>query len=234
MDDVTLTLVDVNPKMVDAWRAVFDGEYGVAVVRGSLLEQRADAWVTPTNARAVMSGGVDALVKAHLGPGIQARVRRAVTSRWGDAMPLGAAACAATGRLLPSYLIATPTMHGPSDNVSATMNVALACAAALQCLRAQNAVAPGSIRSVAMPGLGAGTGRVEPAVCADLMYAAWKLFEGRSFDGFHDLRAALSHELGDLGDAGHVGHAHEPAPVAYRGPRPAVLPIPFHGYRVTA
>ncbi len=72
---------------------------------------------------------------------------------------------------------------------------------------------------------------------ADLMYAAWKLFEGRSFDGFHDLRAALAHELGDLGDEGHVGHAHEPnppAPVAYRGPRPAVLPVPFHGYRVTA
>jgi O-acetyl-ADP-ribose deacetylase (regulator of RNase III) len=145
-------------------------------------------------------------------------------------MPLGAAACAPTGRLLPSYLIATPTMHGPADNISATMNVALACAAALQAARLQNAVAPGSIRTIAMPGLGAGTGCVAPAVCADLMYAAWKLFEGRSFDGLHDLRAALENELGDLGPL-------PPTPaVAYHGPRPAVLPRPYHGHhhRVSA
>ena len=234
MDDVTLTLVDVNPRMVDAWRAVFADEAGVSVVLGSLLAQRADAWVTPTNARAVMSGGVDARVKSHLGPGIQARVRRAVAAAWGDAMPVGAAVCVPTGRLLPSFLVATPTMHGTADDISATLHVALACAAALQAVRAQNLAAPGSIRTVALPGLGAGTGRVEPAVCAELMYAAWGLFDGRSFADFDELRGALAHDLGELGDPAPAPPPRGPRTVAARGPRPAVLPVPFHGTRRSA
>lgn len=234
MDDATLTLVDVNPKMIAAWQAVFAGEAGVRIRQGSLLDEHVDAWVTPTNARAIMNGGVDALVRRHLGPGIQARVRRAVTSRWGDAMPLGTAVCTATGRRYPSYLIAAPTMRGPSDDISATMHVALACAAALHCVRVQNTMAPASIRSVAMPGLGAGTGRVPPALCAELMYTAWKLFEAHPIHDFGDLRTALEHELGDLGDDLDGPPDPTPPPTVHRVPRPAVLPVPFHGYRLSA
>lgn len=221
MDDVTLTLVDVNPRMVDAWRKVFDAEPGVEVAQASLLDQRVDAWVSPTNARAQMSGGLDAAIRGRLGPGIQARVRRAVTTHWGDAMPVGVATCVGTGRALPAYLVSTPTMASAAENVSATMNVALACAAALQAVRMHNRVAPGAIASVAMPGLGAGTGCVPPDVCAELMWAAWHLFESRSFEGFDEMRAALADELGDLGPV-------TPAP-ARPGVRRAVLPVPYHG-----
>lgn len=223
MYDVTLTLVDLNPKMIDAWRAVFDAEPGVEIVHGSLLDERVSAWVSPTNSRAVMDGGLDGAIRARLGAGIQARVRRAVSSRYGDFMPVGAACCIETGRAVPAYLISTPTMLSSAEDISSTMNVALACAAALQAVRMQNRAAPGSIRSVAMSGLGAGTGRVPFTVCAELMWAAWHLFEHHTFDHFDDVRAALEHELGDLGPMS----VSEAPRRATRGP---VLPTPFHGY----
>lgn len=238
MNELTLTLIDTNSQMVNAWRKVFEAEHGVTVVQGSILQVRADAWVTPTNARAIMSGGVDAAIKGHLGAGIQARVRRAVSNTWGDAMPLGVATCVHTGRVLPSHLISTPTMTAASEDISATLNVALACAAAFQAARVQNRVAPGSIRSLAVPGLGAGTGRVAPDVCAELMWTAWRLFEAHTFESFVDVRAALEEELGELAPpaptapmpAPHRAHEH-----GYIGPRGPVLPAPYHGpYRAIA
>ena len=230
MDDVTLTLVDLNPKMIEAWLAVFDGEPGVEIVHGSLLDERAGAWVTPTNSRAKMDGGVDGAIRARLGASIQARVRRTVATQWGDFIPVGAATCVETGRASPSWLISTPTMLESAEDISATLNVALATAAALQAVRMQNRRCPGSIRSVAMPGLGAGTGRVALPVCAELMWTAWHLFEHHHFERFDDVRAALELELGDLGPVSTSAPAPQPRALTPRGPRGPVLPRPFHGY----
>ena len=90
-------------------------------------------------------------------------------------------------------------MTGSSEDVSDTMNVALACAAAFQAVNLQNAREPGSIRSVAIPGLGANTGRVPVEICADLMWSGFSLFRRRSFADFAEMRKALQEELGDLG-----------------------------------
>jgi hypothetical protein len=114
MDDVTLTLVDLNPKMIEAWLCLFDGEPGVEIVHGSLLDERAGAWVTPTNSRAKMDGGVDGAIRARLGASIQARVRRAVATQWGDFIPVGAATCGDAGeRYRPAaYEAAAATYSG--------------------------------------------------------------------------------------------------------------------------
>ena len=61
--DISISLVDLNARLVSEWRDAFAGEPDVAVVHGSMLLQRADAWVTPTNARGSMDGGFDAAVK---------------------------------------------------------------------------------------------------------------------------------------------------------------------------
>src|SRR5262249_22645510 len=84
-------------------------------------------------------------------------------------------------------------------DISDTLNVALACAAAYQAVHMQNARDPGSIRAVALPGLGANTGKVPVEICADLMWTAYHLFREREFTDFTALRAALEQQLGDLG-----------------------------------
>jgi O-acetyl-ADP-ribose deacetylase (regulator of RNase III) len=89
-------------------------------------------------------------------------------------------------------------MVGSSEDISDSLNVALACAAAFQAVHMQNAAEPGSIRAVALPGLGANTGQVPVEICADLMWTAYHLFREREFEDFALMRTALQEILGDL------------------------------------
>jgi O-acetyl-ADP-ribose deacetylase (regulator of RNase III) len=192
---VDVKLVDINPAMVRAWRHAFEKNAEVDVVHGSMLDQRVDAWVSPTNSAGSMDGGLDLAVKRRLGDGIERRIKGEIARRFGGSMPVGYATCVETGRGLPGYLISTPTMRSSSEDVSETLNVALACAAAFHVVDEVNAERPGSIRSIALPGLGASTGRVPVKTCAFLMWLAYSLLSFRRFSDFDELRAALEGEL---------------------------------------
>jgi O-acetyl-ADP-ribose deacetylase (regulator of RNase III) len=196
---VRVVLVDVNKKMIDAWQSVFEENPEVEIVHGSMLDQPTSAWVSPTNSRGSMDGGLDAVIKKHLGAKIETQLQKAIKMRYGGSMPVGHAIATPTEKPQPRFLISTPTMHGSSDDISATLNVALACAAAFQAVHMQNAETPGSIRSVALPGLGAQTGRVPVEICADLMWTGYNLFRDAEFRDFAAIRAALEEQLGDLG-----------------------------------
>ena len=196
---VEVTLVDVNPKMIAAWRATFAAHPEVKVLAGSILDQAVSAWVTPTNSKGFMDGGLDGVLKRHFGPPIEKAVQAQIKAHHKGAMPIGHATCVETGSKSPRYLISTPTMSFSSEDVSDTLNVALACSAALQAVHMQNARVPGSITSVALPGLGANTGRVPVEICSDLMWTAYDLFRKHAFSDFNEMRAALEEELGDLG-----------------------------------
>jgi O-acetyl-ADP-ribose deacetylase (regulator of RNase III) len=218
---VKVVLVDINPKMIDAWEATFEDNPDVAVIRGSILDQPVDAWVTPTNSRVSMDGGLDGVIKGHFGPAIERRVQAEVRRLFGGLLPVGHATCVPTGATRPSFVISTPTMIASSEDISDTLNVALACAAAFQAVHMQNARAPGSIGSVALPGLGANTGRVPVEICADLMWTGYDLFRRRSFDNFGAMRAALEEELGDLGTTSSLGKPKTKTVVAPKPVPPA-------------
>jgi O-acetyl-ADP-ribose deacetylase (regulator of RNase III) len=195
---VKVVLVDINPKMVEAWRDTFEENPEVEILDGSMLDQAVSAWVTPTNSKGSMDGGLDAVIKKKLGAGIEARVQKEIARLYGGFMPLGHATCVETGVTRPPYLISTPTMTASSQDISDTLNVALACAAAFQAVHMQNSRHGGSIRSVALPGLGANTGKVPVEICADLMWTSYNLFREQEFSSFTDMRAALEEQLGDL------------------------------------
>lgn len=216
---VKVVLVDVNPGMIKAWQESFEGNPEVEIVHGSMLEQHVSAWATPTNSQGRMDGGLDGVIKRYLGPKIEKRVQQAIKDEHGGRLPIGRATCVATDAPLPKYLISTPTMVGSSDDISATMNVVLAAAAAFQAVHMQNERLPGSIRSVALPGLGAATGRVPVEICADLMWTAYDLFREHAFTDFGAMRQALEEQLGDLGPTStdakkkiHVDHGVAPKP----------------------
>jgi O-acetyl-ADP-ribose deacetylase (regulator of RNase III) len=63
-------------------------------------------------------------------------------------------------------------------------------------VRLQNAAYPGSIRSVALPGLGARTGRVPAEDCAEYMVAAYRLF----LDGELDAEQQAASASGGMWD----------------------------------
>ncbi|GGU01887.1 macro domain-containing protein [Streptomyces lateritius] len=192
----------MNDEVVAAWRSSFADTPGVEIRRGSILDVDVDAWVSPTNARGRMDGGVDAVVKRYLGAGIQVRVQRAIRDRFGGSLPVGSAVCVPSGAAVPRFVISTPTMRQSSQNVSETMNVALACAAAFQAVHLQNRTKPGSIRSVALVGMGARTGQVPAQVCANLMWTGYTLFHDHGFADYDELRAAVLGQLDDIEGAG--------------------------------
>jgi O-acetyl-ADP-ribose deacetylase (regulator of RNase III) len=196
---VKVVLCDVNPKMIAAWRETFEENPEVEVVHGSMLDQGVSAWVSPTNSAGRMDGGLDGVIKNFLGGGIEHAVQKQIGALFQGAMPVGHATCVSTGRPQPRFLISTPTMVSSSEDVSDTMNVALAAAAAFQAVHMQNAKDPGSIRSIALPGLGANTGKVPVEICADLMWTAYDLFREAQFGDFPTMRKALEGLLGDLG-----------------------------------
>ncbi|MFI9344852.1 macro domain-containing protein [Streptomyces sp. NPDC052773] len=193
-----VVLTDINTQVVEAWRAAFADTPGIEIRRGSILDEKVDAWVSPTNSRGRMDGGVDAAIKRHLGAGIQLRVQRAIRDRFAGSLPVGSAVCVPSGAVTPEYLISTPTMETSSQNVSETLNVALACAAAFQAIHQQNDEKPGSIESVALVGMGARTGRVPARVCANLMWTGYTLFNDYSFEDYDELRATIVAQLDDI------------------------------------
>jgi O-acetyl-ADP-ribose deacetylase (regulator of RNase III) len=191
-----VVLVDINPRVVQAWKSAFSDTPAVEVVRGSILDLDVDAWVAPTNARGSMDGGVDAAIKGRLGRQIEKRVQQEIARQYQGKMPVGCATCVPTGAPVPRFLISTPTMVQSSEDISDTQNVALACAAAFQAIHMQNHRQPGSITSVALPGLGAATGKVPVRVCANLMWTGYTLFGDYAFPDFNTMRAALLDQLG--------------------------------------
>ncbi|MGV9329518.1 macro domain-containing protein [Streptosporangium sandarakinum] len=193
-----VVLADISAKVVESWRAAFADEPEVEIHKGSILGRKVDAWVSPTNSRGRMDGGVDAAIKRHLGAGIQLRVQRAIRDGFGGSLPVGSAVCVPSGAVEPRFLISTPTMEESVQDVSETLNVALACAAAFQAVHMQNDREPGSIGSVALVGMGAATGRVPARVCANLMWAGYTLFKEYRFQDYDDLRKTIIEQLDDL------------------------------------
>ncbi|WP_040792252.1 macro domain-containing protein [Nocardia paucivorans] len=198
-----VVLSDINPRVVEAWQAAFADHPEIEIHWGSILDEHVDAWVTPTNSRGRMDGGVDAAIKRHLGAGIQLRVQRAIRDRFAGRLPIGSAVCVPSGATNPKFLISTPTMETSAEDVSETLNVALACAAAFQAIHQQNDETPGGIGSVALVGMGAQTGRVPARVCANLMWTGYTLFHDYRFENYDDLRNTIIAQLDDIENAPH-------------------------------
>ena len=225
-NDVQVVLVDINKKMVEAWKETFEENPEVKIVEGSMLDQKVGAWVAPTNSGGRMDGGLDLVIKNKLGQQVEKSVKGAIKSEYGGSLPVGHATCVAANSSsgYPSYLISTPTMHASSEDISDKLNTALACAAAFQKVYEQNQSTPGSIVSVALPGLGANTGRVQVEICADLMWTAYNLFRQGKLTDPDAARAALEEELGDLtpmGQAPQKKVAVKKAAVKKAAPKPA-------------
>ncbi|HJD81619.1 macro domain-containing protein [Kitasatospora aureofaciens] len=213
-----VVLTDLNATVVESWRAAFADVPDIEIRHGSILAENVDAWVSPTNSRGRMDGGTDAAIKRHLGAGIQLKVQRAIRSRYAGTLPVGSAVCVPSGAVNPRFLISAPTMETSSQNVSETLNVALACAAAFQAVHRQNRLAPGSIRSVALVGMGAQTGRVPARVCANLMWTGYTLFNDHHFEDDDELRATVLAQLEDLEQAAPTTRVRITAPTG-RGRR---------------
>lgn len=180
---VSLVLFDQNEAVVDAWSDVFlDGMYegeNVAIRHAKLDELTdCDGIVLPGNSYGLMTGGLDLVAKEFFGQVLEATVQKVIHEYFLGELSVGSAFPLTFEEDDPSpfsVIVYAPTMRTPTT-LAGTDNVYRATLAALQVVNANKAVHSNKDFTVAMPGMGTGSGKIDPTVAAMQMKAAWDKF----------------------------------------------------------
>ena len=174
-----LILSAVEKRLDAAWREACSDLEFVSFHLGSILETGADAVVSPANSFGFMDGGIDAVYPNHFPGDIQMRVRRQIFDHHAGELLVGAADIVETGDDAIPFLIAAPTMRVPMV-LRDSVNAYLAARAVFLLVRDgtfksgphRGEAICDRVRTVAMPGLGTGVGRMAPDICARQVRAA--------------------------------------------------------------
>ena len=169
---LTVHLRDISIEVVEAWRSAFAELVGVHISHGNILDQTADAIVSPANSFGFMDGGIDLHYARHFGWQIETELRDLLAQRHHGELPVGQAVITATGHPELRYLVSAPTMRVPS-RIDDTVNVYLAFRAALIAVLMHNKADAAPITSLLVPGMGTGIGAVRPGQAARQMRAAY-------------------------------------------------------------
>jgi O-acetyl-ADP-ribose deacetylase (regulator of RNase III) len=195
---VSLTLCDRSPELVRAWRGNFPSESGVKIVNQNILTLNVDALAVPANAFGFTDGGVDmAISKEIFDWGLQDKLRRQIEKHHGGELLVGQAMIMQTGSSRFRYVVVAPTMRVPAD-VGGTVNAYLTMRAILLGAGAHNRAVrdrPAErIRTLAVPGLCTGTGKMPPERAALQMWLAYRSIIVGDLDWTQTLEKQVEHD----------------------------------------
>jgi len=174
-----IILAAVESPLANAWERFCGDLPFVTVHRDSILDVATDAVVSPANSYGFMDGGIDAQYLDYFGREIQTRVRRQIYDHHAGELLVGVADIVETGHATIPFLITAPTMRVPMV-LHDSPNAYLA-ARAVFLLVQRGTFANGAfvgqriaehVRTVALPGLGTGVGRIGFNTCARQVRAA--------------------------------------------------------------
>lgn len=162
---MNIYLCAVDSRLARAWRQALPQEFGpaaVQVIEGDILSLPVDAVVSPANSFGFMDGGLDALYTRFFGPQLQERLQRMIREQADGELLVGQALPVETGHARIPWCISAPTMRVPR-RLESVEPAYLATRAAVRC-----ALAAG-VASMAIPGMGTGTGGLPPESAARAM-----------------------------------------------------------------
>ncbi|MDG1333824.1 MAG: macro domain-containing protein [Crocinitomicaceae bacterium] len=170
MKQLTVKLVDLNAKMVEAWRLNFKDEADVLVEFNDLTQVDCDAVVSPANSFGFMDGGVDLPLSNRFGWQLQDFLQGKIKELPERELLVGRSIVLETNDKKVPYLISAPTMRVPMNfNIHTSVNAYLAMKAALiACLSNDN------INTVAIPGMCTGCGKMPFDIASNQMYLAYR------------------------------------------------------------
>lgn len=167
-----LSLCDLSADMTDAWLTEFFGVECIEILQGDLMETGADATVSPANSFGDMSGGVDKRIDDFFGGAAQEAITAQIRQQFYGELPVGMALIVPMPNHRVPFVIAAPTMRVPQD-VAHSLNAYLAMRAILVAVQKHNTHIQTPIRTIAIPGLCTGVGRMPASVAARQMRAAY-------------------------------------------------------------
>ncbi|MEG4589078.1 macro domain-containing protein [Microcoleus sp. MOSTC5] len=170
-----IVLVAVDDDLVRAWESTCGNMENVKIHRGSMFDVKCDAIVSPGNSFGFMDDGLDLEISEYFGGQVQERLQKLIQTRHHGELLVGRAEIVDTDHAEIPYLIAAPIMRVPTV-LRETVNVYLATRAILTLVKF-GTVPDGTpvkhiIETIAIPGMGTGTGKVPPHICANQMKVA--------------------------------------------------------------
>ncbi len=174
--DVRIHLKALDYELVAEWQKAFGDCPTVYSSQGSILEESADAIVSPANSFGYMDGGLDLVYSQHFGWDVERRIREVILAEYDGELLVGqAVVCKMDRDDPPFFMISAPTMRVPMK-VDQTVNAYLTFRAVLRAVRKHNQdFLTTPIRSVLCPGLGTGEGRMPFERCARQMRFAYEV-----------------------------------------------------------
>lgn len=161
-----LILVDRGRDFTDVLKWQFRPHPEVEIVCGRFEDLPAfDCMVTAGNSFGLMDAGVDLAVVKFIGQSLMERIQKIILDDYLGEQPVGTSLIVPTGNPKHPFVAHTPTMRIPM-NINGTDHVYQGMWAALTAVHRHNRDDSKPIRTLACPGLGTGTGGVEPLEAA--------------------------------------------------------------------
>lgn len=172
-----LILIDPSREFTDVLRWQFRPHPEVEIVCGRFEDLPVfDCIITAGNSFGLMDAGVDLAVVRYFGREVMENIQRRILDDYLGEQPVGTSLIVATHHSSHPFVAHTPTMRIPM-NIRGTDHVYVALWAALTSIHRHNRAAERGIETIACPGLGTGTGGMEPLEAAlqiCLAYEHWK------------------------------------------------------------
>ncbi len=174
-----IRLTAIDEPLYQSWQRWCGDLPFVEVHQDSIFNGSADAIISPANSFGFMDGGIDRLYLERFGQSLQDRVQNQIREDHGGELLVGAATIVKTEDPEFPFLIAAPTMRVPMP-VESSINAFLAARAIFLLIRngvissGENAGQPVReyVKSITVPGLATGVGRMSPVQCAKQVRAA--------------------------------------------------------------
>jgi O-acetyl-ADP-ribose deacetylase (regulator of RNase III) len=172
-----LILVDKGKEFCDVVRWRFRSHPEVQVVCGRFEDLPSfDCVVTAGNSFGLMDAGMDLAVVRFFGRHIMDRIQKQILEDHLGEQPVGTCLIVPTDHANHPFVAHAPTMRIPM-NIQGTDHVYLAMWASLTAIHRHNRSASRKIDSLACPGLGTGTGGMDPLEAALQLCLAYEHYQ---------------------------------------------------------
>lgn len=164
-----IKLVYIEEALGKVWENDFSRHSDVSIIKGNITEVACDAIVSPANSFGFMDGGLDLHLSEKLGWHLQEKLQAKIAQLDEKELLIGKSITLETENEKIPYLISAPTMRVPmSFNIATSVNAYLAMKAILVACKNNEA-----IRTVAIPGLATGCGRMPFHIASNQMFLAY-------------------------------------------------------------
>ncbi|WP_108801699.1 macro domain-containing protein [Aquimarina sp. Aq107] len=174
-----IILSAISDDLIEAWKLYFLEEKDVIIKKEDITKLKCDAVISPANSFGFMDGGLDYALSERFGWDLEKKLQKRIKELPEGELLVGKSLLLETDDDDIPFLISAPTMRVPTNfNIDTSINAYLAMKAIL--ILAKSEV---KIKSVAIPGLCTGVGKMKPKICAKQMFIAYQeIILGKKMD----------------------------------------------------